>query len=253
MLDLTHAEFLYFVYRRLDATFAIERTRVQVTDLTYLLSGEMSYLYNDEEILLHAGDAILFPQGSIRERRQTNTPVCYASINVRFSGDADCPLAGHLPGRATADVLPILKAMDNARRSASEFSDRQCLSLFSYLYYKLAASGLECQSPYIQSIKTYISDHLSEKISLGDIANAVHLTPEYCCSLFKKQTGKTVFDYILDQRMDTAKRLIMLGDMPLRAISAEVGFADYNYFSRAFKRITGLTPSAFKLSVPQAP
>ncbi len=246
MPDLSHTEFLYFVYRHTDYTFAIERARVAVTDLTYLISGEMTYLHNDEEIHLHAGDAILIPQGSIRERRETPTPVRYASINVRLPEDFTFPFAGYLPGRATPAILPILKLMEDARHAASEYSDRQCLALFAYLYYQLAASEAGAQSPYIGRIKCYISEHLSEKLTLHDISAAVHLTPEYCCSVFKKHTGQTVFDYILTQRIDTAKRLITLGDMPLRAIAAEMGFADYNYFSRTFKRLTGLTPRAFK-------
>ncbi len=246
MFDATNTEFIYFVYRHMDHTFAVERSRLSFTDLTYLISGEMVYLYNDREIHLHAGDAILFPQGSIRERRATDIPVRYASINIRFTDGFESPLSGYLPGQTTAEVLPILKAMDDARRSASEYADRQCLSLFSYLYYRLAATGLEWQNPYIQSMRSYISAHLSEKLTLSAISASVHLTPEYCCSLFKKHMGMTVFDYILDQRIDTAKRLITLGDIPLRRVATELGFSDYNYFSRTFKRLAGMTPSEYR-------
>ncbi len=246
MFDPNQAEFFHFVYRHMDHTFAVERSRVTFTDLTYLISGEMVYRYNDEEVHLHAGDAILFPRGSVRERRATDIPVRYASINIRFGDGFISPLAGHLPGQTTAEVLPILKAMDEAWHAGSLYSDRQCLSLFSYLYYRLAATGLESQNPYVRSIKSHISAHLSEKLTLSDIAAAVHLTPEYCCALFKRHMGKTVFDYILDQRIDTAKRLIALGDIPLRGVAAEMGFADYNYFSRTFKRLSGMTPSEYK-------
>ncbi len=246
MFDLNQTEFFYFVFRRLDHTFSVERSRVNFTDLTYLISGEMTYRYNGEEVRLSAGDAILFPQGSVRERLETPTPVRYASINVRFGDNFLSPLAGRLPGQATAEVLPILKVMDAAWHSASAFADRQCLALFSYLYYRLAATELENQNPYIRQIRAYISEHLSEKLTLDAIAASVHLTPEYCCSLFKKHTGETVFDYILKARTDTARRLISLGDMSLQGVAAEVGFADYNYFSRTFKRLVGMTPSEYR-------
>ncbi len=246
MPDLPLTEFLYFTYRRAEFTFPIERNRVLFSDLTYLISGEMTYLYNDKEVILHAGDAILFPQGSVRERRESHTPVRYASINVRFENGFVPPFSGYLPGRTTPAVLPVLEMMAKEHHSASEFADRQCLSLFAYLYYQLAASMSEGQNPYVQEIKRYVSNHISEKLTLQAIADAVHLTPEYCCALFKKHTGNSVFAYILDRRIDTAKRLITLGDTPLRAIAAEMGFTDYNYFSRTFKRITGMTPSEYK-------
>ncbi len=246
MFDPARTEFRYFVFRQMDHTFSVERSRLAFTDLTYLISGEMTYYCNDEEIRLYAGDAILLPQGSVRERLASDTPVRYASINIRFPEEFVLPLAGRLPGQTTAEVLPMLKALDKAWHSGSAYADRQCLSLFSYLFYRLADTELDNQNPYVKSIKSYVSEHLSEKLTLGDISAAVHLTPEYCCSLFKKHTGMTVFDYILKQRIDTARRLITLGDMPLRSIAIEMGFADYNYFSRTFKRLTGTTPRAYK-------
>ncbi len=248
MLDLPLTEFVYFTYRHAEYTFAIERNRVLFSDLTYLISGEMTYLYNDEEIRLHAGDAVFFPQGSIRERRETAVPVRYASINVHFADGFTPSFAGYLPGCTTPAVLPILEIMSDIHHSASDYADRQCLSLFAYLYYELASSMSESSNPYVRDIKCYISNHISEKMTLREIADSVHLTPEYCCSLFKKHVGKSVFSYILEQRTATAKRLIALGDTSLKSISSEMGFADYNYFSRTFKRITGVTPSEYKAS-----
>ncbi len=246
MADLSQAEFLHYALKRTDSTFFIERQQLSYMDLTFLISGEMVYHYNDEEVHLHAGDAILFPPGSIRQRQATPTPVRYASINVRLPEGFVSPIAGHLPGSMTASVLMLLELMADTRHTPGELSDRQCLSLFSYLYCQLIADSLEQQNPYIKSIRCYISEHIAEKLTLGDIAAAVHLTPEYCCALFKKSTGKTVFTYILDQRIETAKRLITLGEMSLKTIAGEMGFADYNYFSRTFKRITGLTPSEYR-------
>ncbi len=246
MLDLSNAKFVYYTLKRTDYTTHIDRAPLQYMDLTYLISGEMTYYYNDEEVHLHAGDAILFPQGSRRERKETHTPVQYASINVHFPDNFTPPIAGHLPDRVTPTVLMLLEIMADAWSAASEFTDDLCLSLTAYLYYQLIASQMESQNPYIKSIKCYITGHLSEKITLQAIADSVHLTPEYCCSLFKKQTGKTVFAYILDQRINAAKRLIVINEMSLQNIAAELGFTDYNYFSRTFKRITGLTPSEYK-------
>ncbi len=246
MSDLSHAEFLHYTLKRTDSTFYIERQRLTYLDLTFLIAGEMVYYYNDEEIHLRAGDAILFPPGSIRQRQATPTPVRYASINVRPDAGFVAPIAGHLPGCVTASVLMILELMADTHHAPGEAADKQCLALFQYLHWRLVAESHAQQNPYIKSMQRYISEHISDKLTLGEIAEAVHLTPEYCCALFKKTTGKTVFSYILDQRIETAKRLITLGELSLKTIAGEMGFADYNYFSRTFKRITGLTPSEYR-------
>ncbi len=252
MLDLSCAEFVFFAYRRVESTFAMERYQIPVMDLTYLISGEMTYYYNDQEVILRAGDAILFPQGSVRQRLEVRSPVQYASINVKFPEDqiseleGEPPLAGHLPGRTTATVVSVLELMEDIWYSASEFADTQCLALFTYLYYQLVSFKLESQNPYVKNIKRYIADHITDKLTLQEISDSVCLAPEYCCSLFKKNTGKTLFAYILEQRIDTAKRLIKLGEVSLKNIAGDVGFSDYNYFSRTFRRITGLTPREYK-------
>ncbi len=251
MFNLKQADFMYFVYRNSADTYALERSRITCVDLTYLIFGEMTYLYNDTEFHLQAGDAILFPQGSIRERKATSIPVRYASINVHLRENPLLSIAGYLPGQTTAEALSILKIMDTAWHSGSGYTDSQCLALFAYLYCHLADMNPEYANPHIQSMKAYISKHLSEKLTLHEIAASVHLTPEYCCTLFKKQTGTTIFDYILHQRIDAARRLITLGDLPLQRVAIEVGLPDYNYFSRAFKRLAGVTPSAYKVTAKQ--
>ncbi len=88
-----------------------------------------------------------------------------------------------------------------------------------------------------------------KKVVLGTgdaIATAVNLAPNYLCNLFKKHTGITVIDFIIEQRIDFAKRLMIAQDTPLFKISENCGFNDYNYFSKTFKKHTGTTAAKYK-------
>ena len=72
------------------------------------------------------------------------------------------------------------------------------------------------------------------------------LSQNYLCTLFRQQTGRTLNDFILHVRVETAKELLTDTQMKLYEISNRVGIADPNYLSFVFKRDTGVTPSAWR-------
>ncbi len=232
-----------------DWTYPLDRWQLTYMDMTYLISGEMWYLYNEKEVHLQSGDMILFPQGSYRKRMKSYIPVRYCSINVSYD-DPFLPLvSGVQKGAVTAQAVRILETLTELWHTSSPFTHKQCMSLISFLYHHLLFTMLEKKDPYITEIKWYITKNLSEKLTLSDIAAAVHLSPEYCCTLFRKTTGQNLFEYITDQRMDRAKELLTMGNFSLQEIATTVGYADYNYFSRVFHKHTGMTPMTYKRSV----
>ncbi len=247
MLEFANAKILFYALNRTDSVFPLPRTTLSYMDLTYLISGEMTYFYNGERVHLHGGDAILFPPGSIREREESHTPVQYASINLRLPAGFVPLVSGHLSGCVTPTTVLQLELLAESWTLVSRYTDRQCLSLVAYLYYQLVSTVQESREPAVRQMKRYIADHLSERLTLSEIAEAVHLTPEYCCTLFRRHTGQTVFAYINEQKITMAKRLILLGERSLHEVAADMGYTEYSYFSRTFKRVTGHAPSHYKI------
>ncbi len=247
MRELVNAELLNFTLCKREHTMPLERTVLPYLDLTFLLSGRMVYYYNDKQIVLQGGDAILIPQGGIRQRQEDWGPVWYASINIRFDDPPAVPVTGHVPGGVGPNTLQVLEMINEVWSTAASHSRQQCNALYGYLYYNLLDAVLDRQDPTVRAIKGYIRQHLGEKLTLQEIAAHVYLTPEYCCALFKKHTGQTVFAYITGQRIEQAKRLIQLGEYSLQQVAARVGYTDYSYFSRVFRRVAGVTPMAYRL------
>ncbi len=98
-----------------------------------------------------------------------------------------------------------------------------------------------------QAVQEYIREHYqSGDLSLKTIAGAVFATPAYVSSLFKKEMGMSVTEYITICRMKRAAELLNQNhDLGLTAISEQVGYTDPYYFSRCFKKYYGVTPSKF--------
>lgn len=92
----------------------------------------------------------------------------------------------------------------------------------------------------------YISHNFSNPITLEIVANEVHLTPAYFSSLFKQSTGSTFREYLNMVRIEESKRLLSNTDYSLLDIAIATGFEDQSYFSKVFKKYTGLTPKQFR-------
>ncbi|HEX7056180.1 MAG TPA: response regulator [Bacilli bacterium] len=96
-------------------------------------------------------------------------------------------------------------------------------------------------------VMRYIHGHFHEKgFNISEIAEHVHLSETYLCSLFKKQKGQTVKEYISEVRLEKAKELLSDADMKQYEVAARLGFADANYFTTFFKKMTGLSPSEYR-------
>ena len=242
------SKFLLFSYNRNKIPYEIPARRIPYIDLTFLISGEMRYACNGEYIELKPGDAIILPQGSERRRFKVDREATYASFNVQLPESFEIPVYGRVEGALRPDIMVLIDRVERDRQVVSMHDSGKCLSIFFYLLYDVIETAMNTENHHIKRLKQYVHDHLSCHMTLGEIADAVHLVPGYVCTLFKKSTGMTVTEYILRTRISMAKRLIVAGEMNLSEISDACGFDDYNYFSRSFKRLVGVTPSSYKNS-----
>ena len=94
-------------------------------------------------------------------------------------------------------------------------------------------------------VANYVRHHLSETISVEKMAEAFYLSRPYLSAKFKKETGQTLTDYILNEKTDEAKRLIRYTDKSLPAISAYLGFSSQSHFIRVFRKYAGITPGEY--------
>lgn len=93
----------------------------------------------------------------------------------------------------------------------------------------------------------YVDGHYREYLSLGSAAEALHMNPNYISQLFKKETGITFGHYIAQKRLEDAKELLSTTQKTVAEIAEEVGFNDYFYFLRTFKKAVGMTPGQYRM------
>ncbi len=100
----------------------------------------------------------------------------------------------------------------------------------------------------VLSVLMYIETHYAET-SLADIRQRYHFSPSYLNRIFKKETGTTIQQHILDVRMEHARRLLEETDIPITAAGEAVGYEDPAYFTTSFRRKYGISPQKYRDSL----
>ncbi len=106
-------------------------------------------------------------------------------------------------------------------------------------------ASIKIESKFSEILK-YLNDHYQENITLSDLSLSFHYNPNYICELFKKNLEKTFSEYMLDIRMKKACELLVTTDDTIMNIALRVGYGDYSYFSKIFKKHYGITPLKYR-------
>lgn len=88
----------------------------------------------------------------------------------------------------------------------------------------------------------YIQEHLAQEISLDELADYLGISRYYFCRLFKQSIGISPYQYVIQQRVERAKQLLLQGRMSISDIAIACGFAHQSHLNRHFKRLIGVTP-----------
>lgn len=101
-------------------------------------------------------------------------------------------------------------------------------------------------SSAVQKVITLINSDLSANLTLQSLAKSQNISAGYLSSVFKKETGKTLTEYIIGERMQLAMRLLTTTRLQIQTIALHCGIMDVQYFSKLFKRHTGKTPKEYR-------
>lgn len=138
-----------------------------------------------------------------------------------------------------------------------ELSPLHCESLTLSLLIELARLHAPAARPQIggssrrqlTTVTDYLRDNLGRTVTLRELAQLTGLSQSHLCSAFKQSTGKPPHRWQLEARVLRAEELMLDRKRSLSSIGAECGFADQAHFTRVFRRLRGLTPRAWRLTV----
>ena len=135
--------------------------------------------------------------------------------------------------------------------STHDFSDLDALSHSMYADFIGRVHKVKMRPDYSAQIRQcidYIELHCDQRIKAADLASRVGYSEYYLTAKFKEETGISVSDYIMRTKVERAKLLLETTQLTAQEISEQLSFSSRNYFSRIFKKFTGVTPTQYRES-----
>lgn len=147
----------------------------------------------------------------------------------------------------TADEQTSLIA-EHANRSAADF-----LVWVHHVAGRILdqADAVNESASVVQTVQRYIAQHIDQDLSREAIAEMVYLNPDHLSRLFKKETGLSLSEYILSERIKLAKELLAQTDIPISRIASSVGHTNFSHFARIFRKYVGVGPSEYRNQLPR--
>jgi len=219
----------------------------KISTLVYTLDEKLVYNFSQNLLNEDKQNSILLINRLTREIKES------ASTSINYVKDVYYKLLQQLlKFSSERNLRNDQKDLDNKSPFEHLASFCTLMDIKTYMLEKIQTifSAIEEKNMNINpvsSILKYIHDNYFDiALSLQTISNKTYLTPAYMCSIFKEQTGTTINSYITKYRITKAKDLLKDHNMKIIDITLKVGYSDGNYFSKIFKKETGLTPSEYK-------
>lgn len=163
-----------------------------------------------------------------------------------------------------AEIGSVLEDLLREGQSSSRLAHDMCATLFEFLFLKIEEAAT--MAPHANNLarqsflrcKAFIDAHADRLGTLSDIAAAVGIEKSSICRWFRRYEGTSPHQYLLRRKMNIAARYLIKGDSLVKDIAQRVGFENPFHFSRCFKAVHGLAPSALLYShrsprVPKTP
>lgn len=234
-----------------------QQSRINESIQMYKTSGayqSTSYPYEKERLLI-----MRLKTGDIREAKALlNDLLGYVFFSegsnleiVKSRSIELCALLSRaaIEGGATSDsilkinnqlltVIPTITNMDDLCYKLQEAIDVFNECMFTQIPTK--------SNEVVKKAILYISKNFANPLTLETVAKEVHLNPAYFSTIFKQATGSSFKEYLNMVRIEESKRLLANTDYSLIDIAIATGFEDQSYFSKVFKKFTGLTPKQYR-------
>lgn len=168
--------------------------------------------------------------------------------------DEDLPGQWEETRRRCADLFPdtdmLRQAFHQVRRMPAAYIEASSHILAACVgYIRLEQLMKNRQGDLWEEMEAYIARHLTAPFTLRRMADALAVSVATLCRTARENSGKTVGALVLEGRLAQAKRLLAGTELPVAEVAAQVGIADYNYFSRLFRRETQVSPRRYRAAV----
>lgn len=249
----------------------------EFTELVVIQTGRVVHVTEEEEYPVEAGDVFVIHEGDAHGYRDGQNlillNVMYNSRRLLGPADAVRKIPGYhamfciepkfrkrhgprarlrLQPRELKKTLDWIAAIREELETKNPGYELLATALFLQLVGFLSRRYSRISTPQthgplrLGEVISFLEEHYHQPIRLEQLAEMAHMSPRHLLRTFREATGLTPIEYLLRKRIQKATHLLQTEDMNVTEAAFAVGFADSNYFSRQFRKITGQRPTSAK-------
>ncbi|MDA3873366.1 MAG: AraC family transcriptional regulator [Kiritimatiellae bacterium] len=233
--------------------FNLKRQHSDITVFEFIVSGNVIYRENATDYQVESGEMFILhrslphdytvgPAGYVHKRFVSIRSACINAILTSVGLNIPQVIRFEQPSGVQALFKEIRKVA-----LAQENDFHQKLSMLIYrLILEASSSSIAYKPPVVQKAISYMSEHISDKITLNDLVGICGGSSRHFSRVFKQSTGEAPMQWLISLRRNEAIKLICQTDLPIGEIAHRVGYPDPFGFSAFFKNHMGQSPSEMR-------
>lgn len=238
-----------------DGSYNITRQKSEVYVLEYVLSGTGTILHNGQKYTASAGDIYLLHKGA-KHQYFSSKEAPWVKIWMNLKGTLMEHLLEVYPLEQIvysggSHILECFHAFHQELKSGSPPQEIQksCALLLHQIISAIYFDTLTLQQQEPDDalkIKRYLDQHILSSVTLEDLCGHFYKSKAQIIRQFKKKYGITPYSYLLDIKLQYAKKLLVQTNVSIKEIALRLKFADEHYFSTYFKQVEKVSPSFYR-------
>ena len=241
-------------------------------EIYYLSSGKRRFFINHTLYDIDTGDVILVNRGDIHRTQVSTSGESYTRHLIHFSQelvnmvDPLIPASKllkcfetkkiHIAAPSMHSFNSLLHKLENESKFEDEYNKELCLIHFMEFMINLNKNSTQSTLKFtedldeyedrIQNVCRYICNYYNRPITLDEISKIAYMSPTYFSKKFKKVTGFGFNEYLNSVRVKMAMNMLVETRYSITEIAMYCGYQDSNYFGDVFRKLTGMSPSAYR-------
>lgn len=228
-----------------------------VLELLYIAAESGRYIVGNYEYAVTAGDFVIcnanIPHGEDPFQGHHIQTYCLVLSGAKLElAEGERPILSFGKDNAIGELLPKLYHMFHKQKGYSEVCRHFALGIFFMLQRMLIERNdkpnpaRQKREHLVYRILDYLNEHYAEPLTLNQISEKFFISASHLSHAFKKETGLSPMQYMIQRRIGKAQSLLVETSLPIQAIEERLGFSDNAHFSKMFKKCVGVTPKEYR-------
>ena len=236
-----------------DKNYRIERKKSETACIEYIEEGYGTVELDGKIFYPKAGDSYFLFSGQ-DQLYYSDEKAPWKKYFINLSGKLlDSLIDGYSLRNAShfegLDIRPeMLEIIEIAKKSSSVDSTPEILKILNVIFFKMRQSLVkkEEKKDISSEMIEFLNTRLMKKFSVSELCQYIAKSESQTIRIFKKACGMTPYSYVIEKRIELAKKMLDNTAMKVREIAEQLCFADEYYFSNLFKSKTGMSPLVYR-------